>query len=110
MAEGYLGEFPVDVAVHPVFATRTPTDWAIEFISLYGQIDGEQHKTWVLDQVARILHGTKVAVTEARWSTGLSEYRFHLDEPTPEYREWVEKMLGDTDANGEREYSYNAGI
>lgn len=34
---------------------------AIDLIVRYGQIDGEHHKTWVLDQVLRKLAGSKKA-------------------------------------------------
>lgn len=66
---------------------------AMEYISMYGYIDGDHHKQWALDQVARILLGTPVVVTEARWSSGHKELRYRTGEPSPEYLEW----LGDDD-------------
>ena len=62
----YLGEFPVDVATHPEYSKYTQADWAMLFIGKYGKIDGGHHKTWVLDQVARILKGTPAVVVQAR--------------------------------------------
>lgn len=36
---------------------RTRIDEVLELIFRYGQIDGEHHKTWVIDQVVRTLTG-----------------------------------------------------
>jgi len=47
--EGFLGETPIDVSTHPQLSKYTSSDWAMLFISKYGQIDGKDHKTWVLD-------------------------------------------------------------
>ena len=106
----YLGQVPVDIKDTP-YAEHTPKDWAMEFIGSYGQIDGDHHKTWVLDQAARILHGTPVIVEKASWDDGTVEFRFWTQEPpSNEYFEWVEIMLGDTEEDGEREYSYDVGI
>jgi len=79
--EGYLGEFPVVIS-ESEFANYTPTDWAMCYIERYGQIDGDHHKAWVLDQVSRILKGTEVIVKEARWANGYTEYRVTLSEPS----------------------------
>lgn len=102
--EGYLGEFPADLTTS-VYFDYEAIDWAIHWIEQYGQIDGEHHETWVLDQIARILYGTKVIVTEARWKDGKTELRFKLaDPPSEEYADWVEEMTGDG------EYEYDTGI
>ena len=107
--EGFLGETPVDVSTHPQFSKYTSSDWAMLFISKYGQIGGKHHKTWVLDTVSRVLKGTPVIVTEARWSNGESEYRYTLRAPSPAYLDWREEMLG-RDENGEPQYDYDEGI
>lgn len=42
--------------------TETPADRiaaALDIIDSYGGIDGEHHKTWVIDQVVRKLCGTQ---------------------------------------------------
>lgn len=49
----YLGETTVDIATTP-FAAYTATEWAMYFVECHGQIDGGHHKSWVLDQVARV--------------------------------------------------------
>jgi hypothetical protein len=104
MADGYLGEFPVDIDATE-YKRFTPADWAMLWIKMYGQIDGEHHEAWVLDQVARILKGTPVVVTEARWTGLPSELRFVLAEPTTDYTDWVDAMRGE----GEDEYEYDEG-
>lgn len=107
----YLGEKPVNPKTHPEFSKYTPTDWAMLFIEMYGQIDGDHHKAWVLDQVARILQGTKVIISEASWGNGHREYRFRVsDKLSPKYLTWRTKMLGEIDQNGDAEYGYEEGI
>lgn len=97
----YLGEFPVS---RPGDLPTTPAEWALEYIGRYGQIDGEHHKAWVLDQVARILHGTAVDVWEARWTNHPPEVRYKTDEPPSEaYLAWVALQR----SGG---YSYDEGI
>lgn len=107
--EGYLGEFDVDVS-STEFKDFTPSDWAMYFIERYGQIDGAHHKTWVLDQVARILKGTSVTVKIAKWEDGTEEYRVSVDKnPSEDYVYWAQQMLGEFDGE-EYEYSYDEGI
>jgi hypothetical protein len=106
--EGYLGEFDVDIQQQIEFKDFTPTDWALYYISSYGGFDGAHHKDWVLDQVARILLGTKVIVKEARWENGQSEYRVSLDKKSPEYKQWVKDLCYGED--GPNTYDYNKGI
>lgn len=109
----YLGEFSVDISSSP-YEHWTEVNWAMYWIGSYGQIDGAHHKTWVLDQVARILKGTRVIVTEARWQlpdgTIQTEFRHNLAEPTVEYLDWVEEMRGSYDPEFEEyEYDYDIG-
>lgn len=108
MAETYLGEFPVNIKKSP-FADYTPADWALYFIGSYGQIDGAHHKQWVLDQAARILHGTPIKVVEARWTDHEPEYRVTLKAPSKAYKKWVKEMKGENE-NGDPEYDYDEGI
>lgn len=105
----YLGETKVDIKTHPVFKKYTTVDWMMYFIESYGQIDGEHHKTWVLDQAARIAHGNKIEVKLAKWDDGQSEYRVNLVKaPTKEYKNWVKEMKDGED--GPESYSYDEGI
>jgi hypothetical protein len=89
----FLGETPVDVATHPKFKSWTPSEWAMVFIDKFGQIEGCHHRGWVLDQVARILKGTKVSVKEAKWSDGQHEYRYEVDEPASAYLSWRREFV-----------------
>lgn len=107
--EGYLGEQIVQIETSP-FNGYTAADWALYFIGAYGQIDGAEHKQWTLDQVARILNGTKIIVKIATWENGHSEYRIELDEPSDKYNNWAVEQLGAKDEDGEYEYDYNTGI
>lgn len=110
--EGYLGEFDVEIKDTP-YANHKPNDWVLEYLFSYGQIDGEHHKTWVIDQTARILNGTKVVVKLAKWSNGHQEYRFWLDEPSKKYVKWVQKYRGEYVKNEYYEgleYDYDEGI
>lgn len=52
---------------------------SLDLIWRYGMIPGEHHKQWILDQVARILTGTKKAYEDWR--------RLEEDEEE-EYAEW----------------------
>ncbi len=101
--EGYLGNFATDVG-----KDKTPQQWAIDWIALWGGFDGEHHKDWVLDQVARILHGTPVIVEEARWENGHTELRYSTGEPTEAYHEWVADIRNGED--GPETYGYSTGI
>lgn len=103
----YLGEFPVDVSTTK-FAKFTPNDWALYYIQMYGGCDGSHHKDWVLDQVARILNGTPVIVTEARWDNGLSEFSINTGTPSEEYFKWVAFVKDGED--GPDTYGYSEGI
>lgn len=106
---GYLGQFAPEPGHE--YENYTQADWALEFVGRYGQFDGGHHKAWVLDQVARILNGTKVIVEEARWDNGQKELRFWTDEPSKEYLDWVAMMKGDWDEENEYfEYDYDEGI
>lgn len=101
--EGYLGEVEIDKA-ETEYAKWNRVDWALDWIERYGQIDGEHHKVWVLDQVARILNGTPVLVFKASWEDGTIELRPRLGEPDGWYLAWVKDMK-----NG-GEYAYDEGI
>lgn len=101
--KGYLGEFDTTIG-----ADKTPDQWALTYIAAYGGIDGEHHKAWVLDQVARILHGTPVIRKLARWDDGHSELRFHTGKPSQAYLDWVVEMKDGED--GPDTYSYDEGI
>jgi hypothetical protein len=102
---GYLGEKLIPIEDTP-FKDYDIKDWMMYFIERYGQIDGDHHKLWVLDQVARISKETPIIIKQASWDNGLREWRVCLGEPSKQYLEWVKEMRGE---NGEQ-YSYDEGI
>jgi hypothetical protein len=97
--EGYLGEQIIEIE-----ALIPPTTWALHWLERYSQIDGEHHKAWVLDQVARILRGTPVIAKLASWENGAVEMRYSLGEPSEAYLSWVAAY----EDGGE--YSWDVGI
>ena len=101
--ENYLGEFAIPIEQTP-FADFTPADWALHYIACYGGIDGAHHKAWVLDQIARILHGARVIVTQARWADGDTEWRHAVDKAPLVYQDWITTITN----NGA--YAYDKGI
>lgn len=102
----YLGETLVDVSTHPEYKHYTTNDWAMSFISRYGQIDGDHHKAWVLDQVVRCLKNTPIVVKEARWTDHEPEYSISTGKPSKEYKEWVKDMTTGVNEG----YDYDTGI
>jgi len=106
--QGYLGETELKSTDGTPYQGFGPTEWAMKYIEFYGQIDGGHHKQWVLDQVARILKGTPVELSLAKWDNGQQEYRFNTGEPSKEYLSWVEEMRC-PDEDGNAEYEYDEG-
>jgi len=111
--QNYLGEIPVEVANSP-FKEYDQVDWAMYFIEKYGGIDGEHHKTWVIDQVARLRKGTKPIIVLARWDIGnnefIEEYRVRLGEPGQAYLDWVNEMKRWNEEDQSYEDDYDEGI
>lgn len=65
-------------------------------------IDGSHHKTWVLDQMSRILKGTPVEIVLAKWDNGEEEYH-----------DWVAECRGKwikSNSYEGWEYDYDEGI
>lgn len=99
--EGYLGES------EPVRVNDDPKSMALDWIRMYGGIDGSHHKDWVLDHVARILNGAPVYYTIASWENGHSERRYFVTE-NEQYHEWVRETMDGED--GPNTYNYDVGI
>lgn len=104
--EGYLGEKIINIE-ESEYALYTPQDWIMLWIERYGSIGGDHHKAWLLDQIARILRGTKVIIKIAEWNNH-TETRFDLDDPPQEYWDWIKEMKFGED--GEDTYNYDFGI
>jgi hypothetical protein len=100
----YLGEVSSEP---PAYLRPGPAGMALEIIERYGGIDGAHHKTWVIDQVARVLLGTPVTWTLASWADGQEEYRFEVG-TSPAYEEWVRQQKNGED--GPESYNYDEGI
>jgi hypothetical protein len=105
--EGYLGETKTKIK-DTKYKGYKKSDWARYFIEQYGQYDGGHHKQWTMDQVMRILLGTKVKIKIARWSNGQFEHRVSLGEPSNKYKNWVIEMKDGED--GPDTYGYDEGI
>jgi len=88
----YIGEQLVESLTDTEFKNYGIANWILYFVSRYGQIDGEHHKAWLLDQIARIAGGTPVIVKRATWSDGLSELRVTTGEPSDYYLGWRDGM------------------
>jgi hypothetical protein len=106
----YLGETDITVLEEVTYSRNTIADWINIWITKYSGIESLQTQFWLVDQIARINHGTKVRTYRAEWDDGTVEIRFKLDEPTESYKLWVEEMLGETYSDGSREYDYNTGV
>lgn len=115
MAANYLGTTEAPLEDSP-FASYTPSDWALKFIVTFGGIDGSHHKTWVLDQVARILNGTPVKVFRSNWGPsddypdGHIEWLFSTGEPSADYLKMVEEAKYDPETDDPEGYEWDEGI
>lgn len=110
MAEGYMGERVIPIE-HTPYRDYDREDWALYYIEAYGGIDGDHHKSWVLDQVARILKGAEIEVKMAEWlhrGRYSYEWRVNVLEPTEEYHEWVRALKAGED--GPETYGYDIGV
>lgn len=105
--EEYLGETILNLN-KTKYATYEQQDWAMLWIEMYGRVDGSHHKTWLIDQIVRIIKDTKVIVKVARWKNGHEEERFSLAEPLKQYWKWVEEIKNGED--GPDTYNYDFGI
>ncbi len=74
---------------------------------MYGGIEGEHHKTWMIDQVARILNGAPVEIKLARWDDGHEEYRKSVS-TSERYKKWVKEMCEGED--GPKTWDWDVGI
>jgi len=105
--KNYLGEKEM-IMSKTEYSLYSQHSWAMVWIERYGSIDGDHHKAWLVDQLARILNGTEVIVRKAEWDNGDFEIRFSLKEPTQRYWDWVAEMKDGED--GAETYSYDFGI
>lgn len=104
----YLGETIVPVEQSP-FAHYTKERWALFFIEDLGDYDGEHHKAYALDQVARVLLGSPIVIKRAQWSDYKAEWRITVGEPSEAYKAW-ELSRRRPNGGDEDEYEYDKGI
>ena len=112
--ENYLGSKTIPIEETP-FADDTPTDWVMRYIIAYGGFCGEHHKTWVIDQIARILKGTPMIVQLAQWGkseteVSHSEWRYYTGDPSPEYLDMVAHACYDEETDDPNAYFWDVGI
>ena len=98
----YLGETVIPQSETP-YKNLDGQGLALEYAFRYGQIDGGHHKQWVIDQMTRILLGTPVTFSLAKWDNGEEGYRIETGKPSKAYLNWVEELK-----NGD--YGYDEGI
>ena len=82
-----------DMLVNVAFEKRIEN--ALEFLSIWGQVEGNHHKTWVIDQVVRALCGCE-------WNFNDSFFQ------NEEYKDWVSGYCYDD--NHVMEYEWDTGI
>lgn len=66
-----------------------------------GQIDGDHHKLWVIDQMVRALTGCPMVEKEK------NGYKYEVQGESEEYLRWVFDYSHDDEGNT---YSWNVGI
>jgi hypothetical protein len=102
----YLGEQPVtDPKILEEF--NDPIKAALRLIEKYSGIDGDHHKAWLLDQIARALHRAPISVKIAVWTDRRPEIRTSIGTCT-QYADWVVEMKNGED--GPNTYGYDEGI
>lgn len=105
--KGYLGETVVKQQ-NTKFKDYDNGAWAMYFLENFGQYDGGHHKQWALDQIARIMKGTPIIITLAKWDNGNEEFRINTGIPSQNYLDWVTEMCNGED--GPNTYDYDEGI
>ncbi len=92
----------VDIKNTP-FADYKQQDWVLYFIERFGQYSGDHHKTWVLDQIVRILKNCPIEITVIRIDDDTNNYSIRMPIVSEEYVEWANNMKID-DSGDEVEY------
>jgi hypothetical protein len=60
------------------------------YVEYYGFFDGDHHKKWVLDRIARIAYGSTPVISKHTFEDGRVVYDVSFDNPSKQYLEWVE--------------------
>jgi hypothetical protein len=86
----YLGQERIDIR-------ETNNELVLRYLNAYSHIDGAHHKQWLLDQIARIIMGTPVIFSMAKWDNGKEEIRFSTSYPSTNYLDWIGEDINETD-------------
>ena len=78
----------------PCWATEARIENALRIAGIVGQVEGDHHKAWVIDQMVRAL-------------CGCMEYTDGSFASNQEYRDWIEHYCY---VDGEQEYEWDTGI
>jgi hypothetical protein len=82
-------------------------DKALKIARCYGQIDGDHHKTWTIDQMVRALTGCPVVKMQAFGYKNIP-YEYEGMGESDEYRRFVEGAEQGDD--GPNTYNWDTGI
>lgn len=80
---------------------------ALDLARRYGGIDGDHHKTWVIDQMVRVLTGCPTT-TETAIDVHATPYKYELIGESAEYRAFVAAAKAGED--GPETYGWEIGI
>lgn len=80
---------------------------ALNYAVAYGQIAGEHHKTWVIDQMVRALTGCPMVDRQAIDCNGLL-YTYQAQGESPEYIQLIADAKSGED--GPETYKWDTGI
>lgn len=84
---------------------------ALDIANCYGGIDGEHHKTWVIDQMVRALTGCPMITKSAKSQTvahGVITYTYKTQGTNAAYEKWVAEHCAGPD--GLQSYEWDEGI
>lgn len=80
---------------------------ALEYADRYGSIDGDHHKTWVIDQMVRALTGCPM-VEKSKTDPRGENYTYQVQGESDEYRQFVADHKDGED--GPDTYDWDEGI
>lgn len=91
--------------IQTVLVTRI--DKALKIAIEYGGIDGDRHKTWVIDQIVRTLTGCPMEPRRASDNHG-NAWTYEIQGENAEYQQLVRDACAGKD--GPETYSWDTGI
>lgn len=82
-------------------------DKALDYAVRYGQIDGDHHKAWVIDQIVRALTGCPMVEVDAKDANG-HPYTYEMQGKGDEYQRLIADARDGVD--GPETYYWDTGI